>query len=126
MRVPRYYNNVEVYFIKNVLLTGNLVHPLALPLYLYLLYLAKWPPCGKRTAGQPRHNRRRKRYGGASVDLHWQMNDSFWASKSPGFLLSSPLPLSLSLSFTSFPLEFVAEKRPIERILNVDEGKVRF
>lgn len=47
MRVPRYYNNVEVYFIKNVLLTGNLVHPLALPLYLYLLYLAKWPPCGK-------------------------------------------------------------------------------
>lgn len=49
MRVARYYNNVEVYFIKNVLLTGNLVHPLrlALPLYLYLLYLAKWPPCGK-------------------------------------------------------------------------------
>ena len=119
MRVPRYYNNVEVYFIKNVLLTGNLVHPLALPLYLYLLYLAKWPPCGKRTAGQPRHNRERKRYGGASVDLHWQMNDSFWASKSPGFLLSSPLPLSLSLSLslTSFPLEFVVEKRPIEENL---------
>ena len=55
MRVARYYNNAEVYFIKNVLLTGNLVHPprrLALPLYLYLLYLARWPPCGHGTAGQ--------------------------------------------------------------------------
>ena len=64
VRVARYYNNAEVYFIKNVLLTGNLVHPprrLGLPLYLYLLYLARWPPCGKEQRAKRKETKKIRR-----------------------------------------------------------------
>lgn len=108
VRVARYYNNVEVYFIKNVLLTGQPRSSCPALLFLFIFIFFIWQSghlaaknSGSTAAAAPE----RKRYGGASVDLHWQMYDSFWASKS---LDSSCRPLHLPfLSSPFFSISFL-------------------